>query len=824
MSLRNSLNAGELSPQVQLRNDLDVFARGCSLVENFDIGQAGGVSRRRGFRRIAPGEAGARLFAYSYTRDVRFLVEVGASKVRVYTPGGDLRFEAGSPYQTGWLDQVRGVQVKSLLLLTCPYAPVMQLACDAAGAWCWGEYSFKEPAWRHTGYRDTKVRLTRAGDSYAAEFDPAEAAEERTMLAGDVLRVAFYTEAARVKADAASVMTLIGDAHFESLAPISGTTTFSAGDVFAVRSAPETAVYSCIEDFLPEGEGEEEVASFVEGLVDPANYPGNFQLASDPAGATGEISELTAESRYEKGDKFKFSQGYWELWTCVRDYTVADHVTGKNRPEDYPGFFRRGVMLGSAACGGAWTLKTSGTWYGSYEVRASYDGNAYDADWERRGEVFSQNAAPVNTPLGGDEGAEVCWVSLWLTRIRAYGNTWGVRNFPAESCGNVLEVHSYRHAMQFRVGAGRSLARCERVQADWSGSLETLDWSWAAFSSRYGFPALAAIHDQRLVLAATDAQPQTVWMSQTDDLDNFAIIDEANGAIAVTLSAQTQDPLRWMESHSGKLVLGTSEGEYVIMAASTGSVMSATNIAAVRQGYVGGAGIAAVQCTGELVYFERGRARVMQHSYDDQRNCWVSTDLTVFAEHILPDGQGVRGGCFVRKPDARLVLVLGNGTLALMTYNSEHQVNAWHRYTTEGRFLAVCSLPNGDKADSICVEVEREGVVSIEVLEDGNPYVDEGGRDYVSTVLTNFVHVQRKGSEKVAAAQLLLWCGEERPRDGVEVSVDGGARWAKLDRGGTGKLLVGWNTLTGWQAADTKLAVGFRASGPLGLVVRGLQL
>lgn len=822
MSARNSFNGGETSPQVQLRNDLDVYARACSSVVNFDIGQAGGVSRRRGFRRIAAGSAGARLFPYSYTRETRYLVEVGAERVRVYTPGGDLKFEAASPYQAGWLEQVRCVQVKSLLLFTCPFSPVMQLQCGASGAWSWMEYTFKEPAWRFTGYRDTKVRVTRTGESYAAEFDPAEAVEERTMLEGDVLRVAYYTEAIRLKNDAASIMTMVGERHFESMAPIGGTTTFSAGDVFAVRSAPETAVYSCIEEFVAASAGE--VGSFVEGLVDPANYPGNFQLSSDPAGATAEISELTAASHYDKGDKFKFSQGYWELWTCVRDYTVADHVTGKNRPEDYPGFFRRGVMLGAAACGGAWTLKTSGTWYGSYEVRASYDGNSYDSDWERRGEVFSQNAAPVNTPLGGDESAEVCWVSLWLTRARAYGNTWGVRNFPAESCGNVLEVHSYRHAMQLRAGAGRTLARCERVQAEWSGSLETLDWSWAAFSSRYGFPALAAIHDQRLVLAATDAQPQTVWMSQTDDLDNFAIIDEANGAIAVTLSAQTQDPLRWMESHSGKLVLGTSEGEYAIMAASTSSVMSATNIAAVRQGYVGAADIPAVQCTGELVYFERGRARVMQHAYDDQQNAWVSKDLTVFAEHILPDGQGVRGGCFMRKPDARLVLVLGNGTLALMTYNSFHQVNAWHRYTTDGRFLAVCSLPNGDQADSLYAEVERDGVVSIEVLEDGNAYVDEGGRDYVSTLLTTFVHVQRKGSEKVAAGQIMLWCGAERTREGVEVSVDGGARWAKLDRGGTGKLLVGWNTLTGWQAADTKLAVGFRARGPLGLVVRGLQV
>lgn len=816
--IRNAFNGGELSPQVQLRHDLDVFARGCSVVENFDIGQAGGVTRRRGFRRLAEG-SGGRLFAYSYTNELRYLVEVGGEKVRVYSCDGAKLFETGSPYEDSWLEGVRALQVKSVLLMTCPNAPLYQLRCDAAGVWTWRLFPFKEPPWRYAGYRDTKVKLTRAGGAYSLAFDPVEAAEERTLLPGDCLRVCHYTDAVSIAGDAADVMTRIGARHYESPDAIVSGVAFLKGQVFAVRSTPEYAVYSCVEEFIASGTG----ASFVPGLIDPANYPGNFQLASDHGGYTSTISELNSGSAFGKGARFRFEQGYWELWTCVRDFTSGDFVSGKNTPEDYPGFFRRGVMLGCASCGGAWTLKTSGTWYGSYEVRASYDGCDEFADWEGRGEVFSQNAAPVNTPLGGDESAEVCWVSLWLTRIRAYGTTWLARNFPAASCGNALVVHSYRHGMEFKVCEDRSLTRVEKVQSDWNGSLETLEWSWSAFSSRYGYPALCCIHDQRLVLAATEAQPQTIWLSQTDDLDNFAVIDQDNGAIAVTLSAQTQDPLRWLESHSGKLVMGTSEGEYVVMPASSGGALSAKNVAALRQGYVGAAGIPAIQCTGDLVFFERGRARVMQHAYDDARGCWVSSDITVFAEHVLPDGGGVRGGCFVRKPDARLVLVLANGTLALMTYNSEHRVHAWHRYKTDGRFLAVCALPNGDAADSLYAEVEREGVVSIEVMEDGNEYVDAGGRDYTSTLLTNFIQIQRAGGEKSAASQMLLWIGKPTRREGVEVCTDG-ERWAKLDKNQSDNFEVGWNVATGWVANKTALQVGFRVTGNRGLTVRGVQV
>lgn len=39
----------------------------------------------------------------------------------------------------------------------------------------------------------------------------------------------------------------------------------------------------------------------------------------------------------------------------------------------------------------------------------------------------------------------------------------------------------------------------------------------------YGFPSLVDVFQQRLVLAATQAQPQTVWLSKTDDLNSFEV-------------------------------------------------------------------------------------------------------------------------------------------------------------------------------------------------------------------------------------------------------------------------------------------------------------
>ncbi|MBQ9096121.1 MAG: hypothetical protein IJY53_07280 [Akkermansia sp.] len=44
-------------------------------------------------------------------------------------------------------------------------------------------------------------------------------------------------------------------------------------------------------------------------------------------------------------------------------------------------------------------------------------------------------------------------------------------------------------------------------------------------------------------------------------------------------------------------------------------------------------------------------------------------------------------------PDTVAMFALGDGQVALCTYNSLHQVCAWHRWVTEGRVLSVCAPP-----------------------------------------------------------------------------------------------------------------------------------
>ena len=339
---------------------------------------------------------------------------------------------------------------------------------------------------------------------------------------------------------------------------------------------------------------------------------------------------------------------------------------------------------------------------------------------------------------------------------------------------------------------------------------ESLMWSFAAFRGVYGFPSLVDVFQQRLVLAATQAQPQTVWLSKTDDLNSFEVGKQDDSALALTLSTTTQNRICWLMAQSSRLLLGTADAEWAVSGGQ--GVMTYANARADNHGFVGSSDVPALMATDKVLYVERGGGRVYQYGYDYESDGFVSRDLTVFADHVLADGGGCRGVAFVRKPEPRAVFVRRDGVLALMTYNSMHQVHAWHRYTTEGVFEGVAVLPNGDQADLLFALVEREDGRFIEVLAPGNEFQDPGGRDFVSVLETNALISLEAAGRRQHSGGVMFFFGSDALVDGVEVSIDG-TRWDVLDRSPSSFLTRGWHSLVADGCWNYDSMVGIRVSG-----------
>lgn len=406
---RISFNAGELSPELLQRADLDAFHRGASTLVNWDASQMGSLRRRRGMAPFAEAWDHSRLAPYIYSNsgNERFLIEISGDALRVLSPdsGEELaRFDA----QFGEVDSLRWKQINNLLLFTHPACPPCVLK-RKNGQWVWEPFTFKTIPWRHSGYRDASVLiLSQADGTYSVVIPDSLPEAERSMESGDVLRASFFTEQQEAFSYRSSL--LAGVVKTELLSRASA---YAPGDKLALRADTSLAYYVCIKDL--------EAGSFVNGLNAPENYPDNFLKAESTDGfdSVTPVSGL-AQRHYSRNEKIVLQSGYWEYYTCIRAFSgSADYMEGAVSPSDYPGHFLRGLPIGDALpCKGNWEFYCSGNWFGCYEVRRSYDGPGLEREWETRGSSFSRLGASSNTLITGTESGEECHVRLFITRSK----------------------------------------------------------------------------------------------------------------------------------------------------------------------------------------------------------------------------------------------------------------------------------------------------------------------------------------------------------------------------------------------------------------------
>lgn len=812
MQTRTCFNGGELAPEMAARCDVDVYMRGCQVLENWDVNQMGGVRRRRGMRDVCAALDGdSRLFSYVYSHvsaDAVFLVEVAEDAVRVLDAAGAevAHFESAVGGVTEfWLNvgEVRVCQLNALLFITCRECWPLVLSWDGDDAWSLKRVDFKEFAWRydHEARKTAVVVRAEAGDLdavYSVTFDEGEDAGELPD-GEDVLRASFWLEQAEAFVPGATLRA--------GVRVVEGIEACEQWDRIAIHGDTTLRYWVCKKEFPAD--------TYVVGLDDPASYPDNFELSESVAGFEGDAALQVVTSVHElgkvdKGTRFAVKSGYWEYFTCVKTFTEDDMVAGQTDYAAYTGFFVRGIAVGEALpCRGKWEFYCSGLWYGSYEVRRSYEGSGIEKEWETAGISFSRVSEAENLQLAGDESDEECWLRLFLTRSK-YMTDDLANGFPPDSCGNRLIVSGYRHDMVLEHDAYGEWRCRDRVKVAWRGTRTVYDWSWAAFSERYGFPQQCEVYQQRLVFASTVAQPQCIWMSRVDDYYNFATGDSDAAAIVLELFSTSQDPVCWLLEYKRMLMVGTTDAEWVIE--SRDGVVRPGGLNVSRHGRVGSDSGLMLPAEDKALFVERGGGRLWEFGYSFEVDGCRSTDMTVFAPHVLRDHGGVRSAALLRKPDTVAVFAMDDGQVALMTYNTMHQVHAWHRWVTDGRVLSVCALPGGVRSDRLFMLVERDEVVRIEVMDEESEYEDAGGRAYTSLLITNALgnaleeRVQRR--PKVPA---MLMLGAPLAADQLEVCADGGS-WARVALV-CEVLPSGWNEVLMFNRWELEHAIGIRVTG-----------
>ena len=146
----NNFTAGELSPRLEGRTDVNKYFNGCKKLQNFLIHPHGGASRRPGTKYVNTVKSSAnftRLIPFEFNVEQAYILEFGNLYFRIHKDGGTV-VSGGSPvevttvYTTAQVSEIKFTQSADVMYLVHPSHPVQKITRTSHTAWTISEVDF----------------------------------------------------------------------------------------------------------------------------------------------------------------------------------------------------------------------------------------------------------------------------------------------------------------------------------------------------------------------------------------------------------------------------------------------------------------------------------------------------------------------------------------------------------------------------------------------------------------------------------------------------------------------------------------------------------
>ncbi len=659
--------AGELSPWLSTRFDLQAYQRGAAKLQNFMVQPYGGVRRRYGTAFVgaaAVQDADAiRLFSFRYSEADTLLLEFFPSGMRVYR-AGELLQKDGVPYVLAlpWtsaemIASLRFMQVNDAVYATCPTHPPVGIYRYGDTDWRCRELVFN-PYPRET-YAEQDVALHVSMES-----------------GGQYAKVEVGPSGPTLSADMAGREVILAEAQ-----------------------VPERTLFQSV--------------NFVSG-----------------ASALPDLSSVSTPSEKYYYIKAQ-GTGWYEFYTCHSRYYPANcngSLSPADYPDCFlPGIMRLDENGQPYEVVGDWEIHTHGEWNALWELWRSYDTTNFSYNYLRwrwtRIRSFGQDAFSErkNWSISGSEERPCRMVlvcrsakDLTVAPMLYFRILGGMREYK-------MRVESVSDERTGRV----------RILSPYLGGVKNFDtcrWSFGAFGPRNGYPRFSGLHQGRLWFGGTPGQGTTLFASATDDFQNFYVGSNDDDALHLTLSTDDQSRVCWI-CPARSLLVGTSASEWTLSAPDGGAV-TASNATFTRQSSVGSEGQAAHSVENTVFYVQRGGKRLREISFKLEADGFTSTDTSLLAEHLFASGVkewAVQRGCSTRL----WVLMHDGTLGVLTTNVAQQVTAWQRAVFQGRRVCHLASLTQeGSSEDELWLVLQHEqnGYVSLERMVESNPCLDGTGQ------------------------------------------------------------------------------------------------
>jgi hypothetical protein len=248
------------------------------------------------------------------------------------------------------------------------------------------------------------------------------------------------------------------------------------------------------------------------------------------------------------------------------------------------------------------------------------------------------------------------------------------------------------------------------------------------FNESGEYPSTVTFYQQRRVFAATENDPQKVWMSRAGAYSNFNTSSPVrpDDPVIFTVAGRRFNRIQNLVN-IGKLIILTSEGEWLAAGDQDGAI-TPTTINLQQQGYSGARDIDPIIVANNALYVQSRGSIIKNLVYQFETDGYAGQDLTIFANHFFRDYL-VSNWDYQQTPDSVVWVVRNDGKLLGLTYLPEHSLWGWHQHTTDGDYERVCVIPEGNE-DRLYAIVKREiEGVTVRYIERFEPRIDNDVRD-----------------------------------------------------------------------------------------------
>lgn len=139
-----SATAGELSPKMISRVDVDQYNKGCLQLENFFVTPFGSIERRPGTHFIAETSNNVKLIRFVFSAEIAFLCVFSDNIVDFYR-NDELVYTQSSPYNHTHFEKLKTIQSADVMFMIHPDFPVYELRRTSENIFEITEKEFKYP-------------------------------------------------------------------------------------------------------------------------------------------------------------------------------------------------------------------------------------------------------------------------------------------------------------------------------------------------------------------------------------------------------------------------------------------------------------------------------------------------------------------------------------------------------------------------------------------------------------------------------------------------------------------------------------------------------